>query len=211
MEKSAFWAPVPKQKVSVVEREGPGWTVSLDGLGTQVFERDEVHWEVDFAPEWQAAAGISPKQWEAVRVDLGASGRHLLSFSVHAFTGRKATWVRPSEQLLGVFGMTLEVYGAVAGLDPEISRQLSPSRGPPPPRLKLSHTRSWTPSRYGPLEAAWRDCGTRSISENTSRSTISPLAAPDIAVRRLHSIAHQIVLLEICSDSPFPTICISAL
>jgi hypothetical protein len=33
MEKSALWAPVPKQKVSVVEREGPGWTVSLDSQG----------------------------------------------------------------------------------------------------------------------------------------------------------------------------------
>jgi transposase len=33
IEKSAFWAPVPKQKVSVVEREGPGWTVSLDRQG----------------------------------------------------------------------------------------------------------------------------------------------------------------------------------
>jgi hypothetical protein len=27
MEKSAVLAPVPKQKVSIVEREGPGWTV----------------------------------------------------------------------------------------------------------------------------------------------------------------------------------------
>jgi hypothetical protein len=30
MEKSALWALVPKQKVSLVEREGPGWTVSLE-------------------------------------------------------------------------------------------------------------------------------------------------------------------------------------
>jgi hypothetical protein len=27
MEKSAVLSPVPKQKVSIVEREGPGWTV----------------------------------------------------------------------------------------------------------------------------------------------------------------------------------------
>jgi hypothetical protein len=33
MEKSAVWAPVPKQKVSIVEREGPGWTVWLDSQG----------------------------------------------------------------------------------------------------------------------------------------------------------------------------------
>jgi transposase len=33
MEKSAVLAPVPKQKVSIVEREGPGWTVWLDSKG----------------------------------------------------------------------------------------------------------------------------------------------------------------------------------
>jgi hypothetical protein len=33
MEKSAVLAPVPKQKVSIVEREGPGWTVWLDSQG----------------------------------------------------------------------------------------------------------------------------------------------------------------------------------
>src|SRR6202012_2418796 len=33
MTKSALWAPAPKQKVTFVEREGPGWTVSLDSEG----------------------------------------------------------------------------------------------------------------------------------------------------------------------------------
>jgi hypothetical protein len=33
METSALWAPAPKQKVTFVEREGPGWTVSLDSQG----------------------------------------------------------------------------------------------------------------------------------------------------------------------------------
>jgi hypothetical protein len=33
MEKLAVLAPVPKQKVSIVEREGPGWTVWLDSQG----------------------------------------------------------------------------------------------------------------------------------------------------------------------------------
>jgi hypothetical protein len=33
MEKSAVWAPVPKQKVSIVERKGPGWTGWLDSQG----------------------------------------------------------------------------------------------------------------------------------------------------------------------------------
>jgi hypothetical protein len=33
MEKSAVLALVPKQKVSIVEREGPGWTVWLDSQG----------------------------------------------------------------------------------------------------------------------------------------------------------------------------------
>ena len=33
MEKSAVLAPVPKQKVSIVEREGPGRTVWLDSQG----------------------------------------------------------------------------------------------------------------------------------------------------------------------------------
>jgi hypothetical protein len=33
MAKSALWAPAPKQKVTSVEREGPGWTVSLDSEG----------------------------------------------------------------------------------------------------------------------------------------------------------------------------------
>jgi hypothetical protein len=35
MAKSALWAPAPKQKVTFVEREGPGWTVSLDMRVTQ--------------------------------------------------------------------------------------------------------------------------------------------------------------------------------
>jgi hypothetical protein len=33
MAKSVLWAPAPKQKVTFVEREGPGWTVSLDSEG----------------------------------------------------------------------------------------------------------------------------------------------------------------------------------
>ena len=33
MAKSALWAPAPKQKVTFVEREGLGWTVSLDSEG----------------------------------------------------------------------------------------------------------------------------------------------------------------------------------
>jgi hypothetical protein len=33
MEKSAVLAPVPKQKASIVEREGPGWAVWLDSQG----------------------------------------------------------------------------------------------------------------------------------------------------------------------------------
>jgi hypothetical protein len=33
MEKSALWSPVRPQKVTSVEREGPGWTVSLDSQG----------------------------------------------------------------------------------------------------------------------------------------------------------------------------------
>ena len=33
MEKSALWALAPKQTVSLVEREGPGWTLSLDSQG----------------------------------------------------------------------------------------------------------------------------------------------------------------------------------
>jgi hypothetical protein len=39
MEKLAVLAPVPKQKVSIVEREGPGWTVWLDSQGDGVLER----------------------------------------------------------------------------------------------------------------------------------------------------------------------------
>jgi hypothetical protein len=54
-----------------------------------------------------------------------------------AFRGRKATRIRPSEQLLGVFGTTQQIYDAAAGLDWEVTRQLSPSRGsasaPPKP------------------------------------------------------------------------------
>jgi hypothetical protein len=99
-------------------------------LGTKASARDGTHWEVGFASDWQAAAGITPKQWEGVRVDLGASGTQLLSFSVRVFKAKRGTWIRPSEQLLGVFGVTLQIYDAVAGLDWEISRQLSPSRGP---------------------------------------------------------------------------------
>ena len=39
MEKLAVLAPVPKQKVSIVEREDPGWTVWLDSQGDGVLER----------------------------------------------------------------------------------------------------------------------------------------------------------------------------
>jgi hypothetical protein len=109
-------------------------------LGKNTYARDGVFWQVEPIDRWQAAAFIAASQWRGVKSELDESAAHLLTFSVHMFKGKKATWIRPSDQLLAVFGMTLENYDAIAALDFRVSRQLSPYKGPAIPDLQpLSH------------------------------------------------------------------------
>lgn len=105
-------------------------------LGSKTYRRDDCHWEVDYTPNWQAAAGVSPNQWPTIKQSLGPSGANLLSYAVHQFWTTKATWIRPSKDFLAIFGLSLEIYGAVAALDFRVGQQLNPKKGPKVPDLQ---------------------------------------------------------------------------
>lgn len=98
-------------------------------LGNRSFESDQVYWQVDFTARWQAVTGITPKQWDGVKNELGASGANLITFKVGGYKGTKGTWIRPSDQLLAVFGLTLNTYDLVAGLDERITWKLTKAKG----------------------------------------------------------------------------------
>jgi hypothetical protein len=98
-------------------------------LGKKAYPHDGTFWQADFASRWQAAAGITPKQWNGAKAELSAVGTPLLSFSIHAVKGRKGVWIRPSDQLLAAFGIALQTYDAVCSANSKISRQLDPFRG----------------------------------------------------------------------------------
>jgi hypothetical protein len=98
-------------------------------LGNRAFGSGQAYWQVDLTARWQAAAGVTPKQWHGVKSDLGASGAHLVRFKVGAYGGTKGTWIRPSDQLLAVFGMVLNTYDLVVGLDYRIGLKLTEAKG----------------------------------------------------------------------------------
>jgi hypothetical protein len=98
-------------------------------VGKNARSHDGFFWQADFASRWQAAAGITPKQWNGAKAELSAVGTPLLSFSIHAVKGRKGVWIRPSDQLLAVFGISLKIYDGVCNADHKISRQRDPFRG----------------------------------------------------------------------------------
>ena len=93
-------------------------------LGTRWYTPDEAYWELGLTAYWQAIVGITPKQWDGVKADLGTSGAQLLTFKIATFSLRKGTWIRPTDQLLAVFGMNLNTYDVVAGLDRRIGWRL---------------------------------------------------------------------------------------
>jgi hypothetical protein len=86
--------------------------------------------QADLTANWQAAAGITPKQWNGAKGDLGVSGTKLLAFKIGSVGGTKGTRIRPSDQLLAVFGMTLSTYDVVAGLDHRITARRWVKAGP---------------------------------------------------------------------------------
>jgi hypothetical protein len=102
----------------------------LSVLGKKLTMRGPVFGEADVAAQWQAASGITPKQWEGAKAELSVNGTGLLSFSIFMMKNRRRTWIRPSDQLLAVFGTTLKAYDIVAALDRRMSRQLGGSQGP---------------------------------------------------------------------------------
>jgi hypothetical protein len=92
-------------------------------MGANAMYRVGAFGQTEVAARWQAAAGITSKQWQGVKAELGTGGTQMLSFCIHVINSRKCTWIRPSDQLLAVFGITLKTYDAVSGLDLLISRQ----------------------------------------------------------------------------------------
>lgn len=98
-------------------------------LGNRAFRSGQVYWQMNLTADWQAAAGLTPKQWDRVKSDLGASGMNVVTFKVGGYAGGKGTWIRPSDQLLAVFGMTLNTYDLVAGLDERVGWKLTNAKG----------------------------------------------------------------------------------
>lgn len=98
-------------------------------LGSRTYSRDGCPCEVNHTPIWQAAAGVTPKQWPTIKQSLGPTGANLLSFSVHSFNNTKATWISPTDDFLALFGLSLQIYDAVAALDRRVTQQLGQYEG----------------------------------------------------------------------------------
>jgi len=120
-------------------------------LGASASAKGGDYWEGNRASHWQANAGISPKQWDSVKSDLGAGGSDMLSFSVHAFGGTKGTWIRPSERFLAVFGTSLKTYDTtMRSLETKIHSDGGAVNGPTPAAVnpasqgELSAMAVWT-------------------------------------------------------------------
>jgi hypothetical protein len=100
-------------------------------LGTKMVGQSGAYWQSDFTARWQALSGITPKQWARVKTQLdGASGVQLVTTVIGKYAGAKGTWIRPSDSLLAIFGMTLSTYDVVAALDERTSWRLSKAKGP---------------------------------------------------------------------------------
>ena len=93
-------------------------------------------WQTNYVPIWQAASGISPKQWEGAKKELGGSEAPLLLFRTGNLAGRKAVKIRPTEQFLDIFGLTLAAYDVATQFNlriappPGILRRKGPPRAP---------------------------------------------------------------------------------
>jgi hypothetical protein len=90
-------------------------------LGAQTFGNNQGYAEMDFTARWQAMAGISEKQWNGARHDLGPTGADLMTFRGGSYSGGKGMHIRPTNRLLSIFGLSLATYDLVAGLDARIS------------------------------------------------------------------------------------------
>ena len=63
---------------------------------------------------WQVQSGVTPKEWRAAKPALEAEG--LLEFHVFHFAGKKATWVRPTNEFFAVFGVDQAIYDRVGSV-----------------------------------------------------------------------------------------------
>jgi hypothetical protein len=88
-----------------------------------------VHWEGKLVSDWQACSGITPKQWTGAKGDLDADGAHLVTFKGGRYGGTKGVWIRPSDHLMAVFGMTLNTYDVVTNLAYRIKLRLEQAKG----------------------------------------------------------------------------------
>jgi hypothetical protein len=80
-------------------------------VGTKSFTDDRgLSWQSNYVPVWQAASGISPKQWDGAKRELGGSEAPLLLFQTAGLAGIKAAKIRPTERFLAIFGLTLAAY-----------------------------------------------------------------------------------------------------
>jgi hypothetical protein len=121
-------------------------------LGTSPTFVEGLNWQTGSAAHWQAASGITPKQWEGAKTELGPDRTHLLSFIVRKFSQASNVCIRPSEELLGIFGMKLKTYDSTADLDRRVCSQpnnlKAPAAGVPISEEELDALALWA-SRGG--------------------------------------------------------------
>jgi hypothetical protein len=98
-------------------------------LGLRVFRHDGVFWAAKRSFYWQADSGITPRQWEGVKDELGDAGTKLLTFCVGQLGDTKGVFIRPSDRFLAVFGISLSTYDAVSFLDYRTGLKLTGARG----------------------------------------------------------------------------------
>jgi hypothetical protein len=100
----------------------------LSQLGVNTTARGEEYWEFDEQFSWEYGSGISGEngsEWERAKAELVESEKpdaNYLSFFSEADDSVDCiTFIRPTAELMEVFGLTLETYDIVARLDTVIS------------------------------------------------------------------------------------------